>query len=109
MRLSICNGQNKMTKCIILVRPPKNWTKKKTQRIRIRTAHVSQFIAHEMAKALEKLHINHEFTHPGVPEENAFIESWHSIFQTEVIDRYEFDSFEQAKQTIERHPDVVSI
>jgi transposase InsO family protein len=77
------------------------WTN--TQRICIRTDHGSQFIAKEMAAALKELNIQHEFTHPGVPEENAFIESWHSIFQTEVIDRYEFDSFEQAKQAIERH------
>jgi putative transposase len=74
-----------------------------TSRIRIRTDHGSQFIARDVALVLEKLHIDHEFTHPGVPEENAFIESWHSIFQREVTDRYEFVSFEQALQTIQRH------
>ncbi len=76
---------------------------KTTKRIRLRTDHGSQFIANDLALALDKLHIDHEFTHPGVPEENAFIESWHSIFQREVTDRYEFDTFEQARQTIERH------
>jgi putative transposase len=76
---------------------------KTTERIRLRTDHGAQFIAKELAVTLEKLHIEHEFTHPGVPEENAFIESWHSIFQREVTDRYEFDTFEQAKHTIERH------
>jgi putative transposase len=76
---------------------------KTTARIRIRTDNGSQFIAYDVAIALEKLHIDHEFTHPGVPEENAFIESWHSIFQREVADRFEFETFEQAQQTIERH------
>ena len=76
---------------------------KSTSRIRIRTDHGSQFIAHDVALALEKLHIDHEFTHPGVPEENAFIESWHSIFQREVTDRFEFETFDQAEQTIQRH------
>jgi putative transposase len=76
---------------------------KSTTRIRIRTDNGSQFIANDVALALEKLHIDHEFTHPGVPEENAFIESWHSIFQREVTDRYEFETFDQAEQTIERH------
>lgn len=74
-----------------------------TERIRIRTDHGSQFIANDLASALLELKIDHEFTHPGVPEENAFIESWHSIFQTEVMDRFEFESFDQAHQTIQRH------
>jgi transposase InsO family protein len=76
--------------------PDKNW-------IVGNGTHGSQFIALDVARTLEQLHIEHEFTHPSVPEENAFIESWHSIFQREVTDRYEFDSFEQARQTIERH------
>ena len=76
---------------------------KTTQRIRLRTDHGSQFIAKDLASALSELNIDHEFTHPGVPEENAFIESWHSIFQTEVADRFVFESFEQADHTIQRH------
>lgn len=85
----------------LLNRHAPQWTS--TERIRIRTDHGSQFIANDLASALLALNIDHEFTHPGVPEENAFIESWHSIFQTEVMDRYEFESFDQAHQTIERH------
>lgn len=77
------------------------WTS--TASVCIRTDHGSQFIANDVATTLNKLHIQHEFTHPGVPEENAFIESWHSIFQREVSDRFEFETFEQARQTIERH------
>lgn len=77
------------------------WTS--TERIRLRTDHGSQFIAHELVPVLEKLGIVHEFTHPGVPEDNAFIESWHSIFQTEVADRCEFASFQEADDTIKRH------
>lgn len=78
------------------------WTAR-CERIRLRTDHGSQFIANELAEALESLKIDHEFTHPGVPEENAFIESWHSIFQTEVASRCEFASFDDAEQTIKRH------
>lgn len=85
----------------LLNRHAPDW--KTTTRVRLRTDHGSQFIANDLAVALHKLHIDHEFTHPGVPEENAFIESWHSIFQREVTDRYEFETFEQARQTIERH------
>ncbi len=85
----------------LLHRHAPDWTS--TTNVCIRTDHGSQFIAHDLATALGELTIQHEFTHPGVPEENAFIESWHSIFQREVADRFEFETFEQAQQTIERH------
>lgn len=85
----------------LLNRTAPAWTT--TERIRLRTDHGSQFIANELAPILKSLNIDHEFTHPGVPEENAFIESWHSIFQAEVVDRFEFTSFQQAAATIERH------
>jgi putative transposase len=78
-----------------------NWTT--TERIRLRTDHGSQFIANQLVPVLEALTIDHEFTHPGVPEDNAFIEAWHSIFQTEVTDRYEFACFQEAADTIKRH------
>jgi putative transposase len=85
----------------LLTQTAPTWTT--TERIRLRTDHGSQFIANDLVPVLEKLNIEHEFTHPGVPEENAFIESWHSIFQAEVASRFEFASFQEADETIKRH------
>jgi hypothetical protein len=44
-----------------------------------------------------------EFTHIATPEENAYIEAFHSILQREVIKRHEFNSFYEAKTTFQRH------
>jgi len=38
-----------------------------------------------------------EFTHTATPEENAYIEAFHSILQREVTKRHEFNSFYGAK------------
>jgi hypothetical protein len=43
-----------------------------------------------------------EFTHVATPEENSYIEAFHSILQRELIDRFEFSSFYEAKQHIEK-------
>lgn len=77
------------------------WTS--AEGVRLRTDHGAQFVANELAEALRQLKITHEFTHPGVPEENAFIESWHSIVHREVAERFEFASFDEADETLKRH------
>ena len=40
---------------------------------------------------------NQDFTHIATPEENSYIEAFHSIIQREVIERYEFTEFFDAK------------
>ncbi len=40
-----------------------------------------------------------EFTHIATPEENAYIEAFHSNLQRFVIKRYEFNIFYEAKTT----------
>lgn len=67
----------------------------------IRNDNGSQFIAHQVRQTLQDLEAKQEFTHVATPEENAYIESFHSIQQRELIDRFEFASFYDAKIRIE--------
>lgn len=69
----------------------------------IRNDNGSQFIAHSVRQALQEMEARQEFTHVATPEENAYIESFHSIEQRELIDRFVFGSFYHAKQHIEKY------
>lgn len=69
----------------------------------IRNDNGSQFIAHKVRQALQALEALQEFTHVATPEENAYIEAFHSIEQRELIDRYVFASYYDAKQHIEKY------
>ena len=66
----------------------------------IRNDNGSQFIAHAVRQALKDLEAKQEFTHVATPEENAYIEAFHSIEQRELIDRFVFSSFYDAKRHI---------
>jgi putative transposase len=69
----------------------------------IRNDNGSQFIAHAVRQTLRDLEAKQEFTHVATPEENAYIESFHSIQQRELMDRFEFTSFYHAQWHIERY------
>jgi transposase InsO family protein len=66
----------------------------------IRNDNGSQFIAHAVRQALKDMEAKQEFTHVATPEENAYIEAFHSIEQRELIDRFVFSSFYDAKRHI---------
>src|SRR5690606_34919096 len=59
--------------------------------------------AHKVREALQLMEAKQEFTHVATPEENAYIEAFHSIQQRELIDRHSFASFYDAKQHIEKY------
>ena len=69
----------------------------------VRNDNGSQFIAHKVREVLQSLEAKQEFTHVATPEENAYIEAFHSIEQSELIDRHSFSSFYHAKQHIEKY------
>lgn len=73
--------------------------------VTIRNDNGSQFIANDVKQFLRAAEANQEFTHVATPEENSYIEAFHSIVQREVIDRFEFQSFYEAKSTLEAHRD----
>jgi transposase InsO family protein len=69
----------------------------------IRNDNGSQFLAHQVREAFKALEARQEFTHVATPEENAYIEAFHFIQQRELIDRFTFASFYEAKQHIEKY------
>lgn len=69
----------------------------------IRNDNGSQFIAHRVRQALRDLEAKQEFTHVATPEENAYIEAFHSIQQRELFDRFTFESFYEAKLRIAKY------
>ncbi|MGM9512478.1 integrase core domain-containing protein [Larkinella sp. GY13] len=47
--------------------------------------------------------IKQEFSHVATPEENSYIEAFHSILEHEVIERSEFASYYEAKEMLGRY------
>jgi putative transposase len=68
----------------------------------IRTDNGSQFIATEVAKWMEHMGIEHEFIHAATPEENAHVESFHSVMQRAMIRTREFHSLKHLHQTLDK-------
>lgn len=71
--------------------------------VSIRNDNGSQFIANDVKQFLSSMEAKQEFTHIATPEENSYIEAFHSIVQKEVIDRFEFFSGYDARSTFQRY------
>lgn len=61
-----------------------------------------RFIAHKVRNFLKNSEVRQEFTQVATPEENSYIEAFHSILEREVIERNEFASYYGAKETLQR-------
>lgn len=66
----------------------------------VRNDNGSQFMANKVRSFLKTLDAHQEFTHIATPQENSYIEAFHSIFDREVVQKYEFISYYEAKCTI---------
>lgn len=73
-----------------------------TQTITLRNDNGSQFIAHAVREYLQDRGVSQEFIHVATPEENCFIESYHSIVQRELLDPRLFESIWHAQEVFER-------
>jgi len=71
----------------------------------LRNDNGSQFIANKVRHYLSTLNVHQEFTHVATPQENSYIESFHSNFEREVVKRFEFTSYYDAKTTISAYMD----
>lgn len=71
----------------------------------LRNDNGSQFIANQVRRHLHEMSIHQEFTHISTPQENSYIEAFHSIFEREVVQRFEFAGYYDAKQTVARYMD----
>jgi transposase InsO family protein len=65
----------------------------------VRNDNGSQFIAHKVRYFLRTSEASQEFTHVATPEENSYIEAYHSLFEREVVQRFEFSSYYEAMLT----------
>ncbi|MFA0963673.1 IS3 family transposase [Roseivirga sp. BDSF3-8] len=68
----------------------------------LRTDNGSQFEAGLFREYLKEMAIEHEFTHVATPQENCYIESFHSIIESAVCSKYEFEDLQEAKETFNR-------
>lgn len=66
----------------------------------VRNDNGSQFIAGRVREYLKQLEAIQEFTHIATPEENSYIEAYHSNLNRDVISRMDFVSFFDAKEKI---------
>ena len=71
--------------------------------VTVRNDNGSQFIANDVKQYLRCAEAKQEFTHIATPEENSYIEAFHSIVQREVIDRFEFTGYYDGKTTFAAH------
>ena len=71
----------------------------------VRNDNGSQFIANKVRYYLRYLEANQEFTHIATPEENSYIVAFHSILEREVIKRFDFESYYEAKRTLAAYMD----
>lgn len=68
----------------------------------VRNDNGSQFIADLVQKYFKDKNVTQEFTKPATPEQNAHIESYHSIMERTICKKYQFDDIEEARNTLER-------
>lgn len=70
--------------------------------ITVRNDNGSQFVAQLVRDYLKEMQVDQEFTHVATPEENAFIEAYHSIVERVIERRYEFESIYDAALVMNR-------
>lgn len=68
----------------------------------VRNDNGSQFIAEKVREYFAERGVTQEFCKPATPEQNAHIESYHSIQESVICKKFEFESLEEARQTLNR-------
>lgn len=68
----------------------------------VRNDNGSQFEALIVQNYLKQKGVIQEFTKPATPEQNAHIESYHSIMESAVCQRFEFENIDDFKDTMVR-------
>ena len=68
----------------------------KTKGVTLRNDNGSQFIAGIVRQYFLQQEIQQEFTHVATPEENCFIEAYHSILEKQLLQAVEFTDIEEA-------------
>ena len=71
-------------------------------KVYVRNDNGSQFEAMLVQHYFAKHNITQEFTKPATPEQNAHIEAYHSILNSVVCTRFDFENLIEAQQTMNR-------
>jgi putative transposase len=72
------------------------------ERFIVRNDNGSQFIASQVQEYFVEKNIIQEFTKPSTPQQNAHIESYHSIMESAICQRFEFENKDDFSQTMDR-------
>jgi putative transposase len=72
------------------------------EKVSLRTDNGSQFEAGLFREYMKEMAVDHEFTHVATPQENCYIESFHSIVESAVCVKCEFENLAEAKATFNR-------
>ena len=70
--------------------------------VTIRNDNGPQFIANVVKNFLRLAEVRQEFSHVATPQDNAYIEAYHSILDAAVVQRFEFASYYDAQCTLDR-------
>lgn len=68
----------------------------------VRNDNGSQFVAQLIRDYFASKNVIQEFTKPATPEQNAHIESYHSIMERVICQKYSFEDIEEAHETFNR-------
>lgn len=71
------------------------------QKFFVRNDNGSQFIANEVQDFFKNKGIIQEFTKPATPQQNAHIESYHSIMESAICQRFEFNDINELRKTMQ--------
>jgi transposase InsO family protein len=72
------------------------------EKVYIRNDNGSQFISGFIRTYYAKINVTQEFTRPATPQQNAHIESYHSILEKVICQRFDFDDLLEAQVTFNR-------
>jgi putative transposase len=70
--------------------------------VTLRCDNDGRFLAHDLQGYLKENFIHQEFIYPSTPEQNAHIESFHSVVEELVCKKYEFNDIHHARQVLDR-------
>ena len=70
--------------------------------VTLRCDNDGRFVAHDLQKYMTDNFINQEFILPATPQQNAHIESFHSVVEELICRKYEFDDIHHAREVLQR-------
>lgn len=70
--------------------------------VTIRSDNDARFIANDLKTFMNQNFLDHEFIKPATPTQNAHIESFHSVVEQLVCQKFEFENISDARETFTR-------